>query len=114
MIPDLPLGAHRRPVPDRTLLTAPTVADALIDILDALELPTATPLGNDTGGALAQIAASGHPERFNGLVLAGCDAFAHFPPPLLRPVLAFSALPGGTRLLLEALAVPAFMAIPAR
>lgn len=47
-------------------------------------------------------------------MLAGCDAFEHFPPPLLRPLPALAALPGTTALLVRALAVPALFADPGR
>lgn len=112
VVPDLPLGAHRRPVPDRALLTPDDLALTLVDLLDELELDAAVLLGNDTGGALVQMAAAARPERVGGLVLAGCDAFAHFPPPLLRPVVALAAVPGGTAAVLRALAVPALLADP--
>ena len=114
VVPDLPLGAHRRAVPDRSLLTPTGVAGALIDVLDGLELQSAVLLGNDTGGALAQLAAAAEPARVAGLVLAGCDAFEHFPPPLLRPLPALAAIPGTTRLLVRTFAVPAFLADPGR
>ena len=114
VVPDLPLGAHRRAVPDRSRLTPTRVAGALIDVLDALELQSAVLLGNDTGGALAQLAAAAEPARVAGLVLAGCDAFEHFPPPLLRPLPALAAIPGTTRLLVRTFAVPAFLADPGR
>jgi pimeloyl-ACP methyl ester carboxylesterase len=112
VLPDLPLGAHRAPVPDRGALTPPVVAQALVDVLDGLGLDTAVLVGNDTGGALAQMAAAAHPDRVGGLVLAGCDAFAHLPPPLLRPLPALAAVPGFTGLMLRAFAVPATLADP--
>ncbi|SDO06693.1 alpha/beta fold hydrolase [Geodermatophilus sp. DSM 45219] len=114
LLPDLPLGAHRRAVPSRSRLTPEEVAGALVDVLDGLDLDRAVLLGNDTGGALAQLIAAGAPERTAGLVLAGCDAFEHFPPPLLRPLPALAALPGTTALLVRALAVPALFADPGR
>lgn len=110
LLPDLPLGAHRRPVPDRSQLTPATIADALIDVLDGLGLETAVLVGNDTGGALAQIAAAAHPHRVEGLVLTGCDAFEHFPPPLIRPLVTLFRLPGGTRLALRAFGLPGVLA----
>ena len=110
VLPDLPLGAHRRPVPDRTGLTPPAVAEALGDVLDGLGLDRAVLVGNDTGGALVQLAAAARPERVDGLVLAGCDAFEHFPPPLLRPLVTLARVPGGPRALLRAFAVPAVLA----
>lgn len=112
VVPDLPLGSHRRAVPDRTRLTPAAVAHALVDVLDGLGIERAVLLGNDTGGALAQIAAAAHPDRCAGIVLAGCDAFAHFPPPRLRPLLAPARWSAGARLLLRGLAVPALFADP--
>lgn len=110
VIPDLPLGAHRTAVPDRTRLTPRGLAGALIDVLDHLGHARALVVGNDTGGALAQIAASASPERVDGLVLAGCDAFEHFPPPLARPITAAAAVPGGVALTLRLLAWPPVLA----
>jgi pimeloyl-ACP methyl ester carboxylesterase len=112
--PDLPLGAHRRAVPDRARLTPPEVAAALVDVLDGLGVPDAVVVGNDTGGALAQMFAAAHRERVRALVLAGCDAFEHFPPPLLRPLVPLAAVPGFPALLVRAFGVPALLADPGR
>ncbi|WP_089305794.1 alpha/beta fold hydrolase [Geodermatophilus pulveris] len=49
-----------------------------------------------------------------GLVLAGCDAFEHSLPPLLRLLPALAALPGTTSLLVRALGVPALFGTPGR
>jgi pimeloyl-ACP methyl ester carboxylesterase len=114
VMPDLPLGAHRRAVPDRHLLTPDGVAGALVDVLDGVGADAAVLLGNDTGGALAQIAAAAAPDRVSGLVLTGCDAFEHFPPPLLRPLPRLAPVPGVAGLLLRLFAVPALLADPGR
>lgn len=92
--PDLPLGAHATPVPDRTTLTAEGIAGALIDILDHLGFESAVAVGSDTGGALTQIAVGNYPTRFSGLVLCSCDALSHFPPTLLRPLRPIVGAPG--------------------
>jgi pimeloyl-ACP methyl ester carboxylesterase len=114
LLPDLPLGAHRRAVPDRSRLSPPEVAAALADVLDGLGVATATVVGNDTGGALSQMFAAAHPERVDALVLAGCDAFEHFPPPLLRPLPTLLAVPGATAWFVRLLAIPAVLADPGR
>lgn len=114
LLPDLPLGAHRRAVPDRSQLTPVGLAETLVDLLDGLGVDTAVLLGNDTGGALVQIAAAAHPDRVRGLVLAGCDAFEHFPPPLLRPLVALAGVPGFTRLALRGFGLPGVLADPGR
>jgi pimeloyl-ACP methyl ester carboxylesterase len=95
--PDLPLGSHRRAVPYRTRLTPPLVAQALGDVLDALDVPDAVVVGNDTGGALAQMFAAAHRDRVRALVLAGCDAFEHFPPRCCAPSCRSRPCPGSRR-----------------
>jgi pimeloyl-ACP methyl ester carboxylesterase len=112
LLPDLPLGSHRRAVPDRARHTPVDLAHALADLLDGLGVDRAVLVGNDTGGALAQIAAAASPDRFAGIVLAGCDAFEHLPPPVLRRLPRLVRLPGLTRLALRALAVPPLLADP--
>jgi pimeloyl-ACP methyl ester carboxylesterase len=91
---DMPLGSHLVPMPARTL--TPDDLGALIgDAVTALGLDDVTLVGNDTGGALCQIAASHRPAWLGRLVLTSCDAFEHFPPPMLKPLFAQLRIPGG-------------------
>lgn len=83
--PDLPLGSHEVPLARDVDLTPPGIADLIADFIEALDLRHVTLVGNDTGGAFAQLVAVQHPERLARLVLASCDALEHFPPQLLRP-----------------------------
>ena len=83
--PDLPLGAHSLPMPADADLTPPGVAQLIADFLAALDLHDVTLVGNDTGGALCQIVIAQHPERVTRLILANCDAFEQFFPPLVSP-----------------------------
>jgi pimeloyl-ACP methyl ester carboxylesterase len=54
-----------------------------------------TLVGNDTGGALCQLVCAHHPARLGRLVLINCDAFEHFPPPALRPIIwGLARVPG--------------------
>ncbi len=85
LLPDLPQGAHRHPVPDRQLLTPHGIADALARILTAHEVDRAVVVGNDNGGAMSQVFAAEHPDRTAGLVPAGCEVLEHFPPPAFAP-----------------------------
>ncbi|MFM8412328.1 MAG: alpha/beta fold hydrolase, partial [Alphaproteobacteria bacterium] len=62
------------------------IADVLLDLADALGSREPILVGNDTGGALVQVAMSRRPERIAGAVLVSCDAFENFPPALFRPV----------------------------
>jgi pimeloyl-ACP methyl ester carboxylesterase len=85
VLPDLPLGAHELPVTNRATLTTTTVAESLFDIADNLGIDKFSLLGFDTGGAVAQVATAMRPERIERLALMSCDAFEHFPPPLIKP-----------------------------
>ena len=85
LLPDLPQGGHRVPVPDRDLLTPTGIADALVRVLDHAGVDRAVVVGNDNGGAMSQVLAARHPDRVAGLVLAGCEVLEHFPPPAFRP-----------------------------
>jgi pimeloyl-ACP methyl ester carboxylesterase len=91
---DMPLGSHLAAMPARRL--TPDDLGALIgEAVQALGLNDVTLVGNDTGGALCQIAASHRPAWLGRLVLTSCDAFEHFPPPMLKPLFAALGLPGG-------------------
>jgi pimeloyl-ACP methyl ester carboxylesterase len=91
---DMPLGSHLEPMPARPL-TPPDLGALIGEAVTALGLQDVTLVGNDTGGALCQIAASHRPSWLGRLVLTSCDAFEHFPPPMLKPLFWQLALPGG-------------------
>jgi pimeloyl-ACP methyl ester carboxylesterase len=57
------------------------------DFLDALDLQQVILVGNDSGGAIAQVVAARHPQHLGGLVVASCDAFDNHPPKLFRPLI---------------------------
>jgi pimeloyl-ACP methyl ester carboxylesterase len=88
IVPTWPLGAHAEPMASSAELTMEGVASIVGELLDALELEDVVLVGNDTGGAIAQIVATATPERLGALVLTSCDAFEHFPPPILKPLIA--------------------------
>ena len=93
--PDWPLGSHRRPMPPDADLSPWGLARLIADFLDALSLEDVVLVGNDTGGALAQMVAARHPERLGALVLTPCDAFSNWPAwwsKPLRPVGRSTAL----------------------
>jgi pimeloyl-ACP methyl ester carboxylesterase len=89
--PTWPLGAHTEPL--GTALTMEGAARLVVELLAALELEDVVLVGNDTGGAITQIVATTAPERLGALVLTGCDAFEHFPPPILKPLIAAARSP---------------------
>src|SRR5690349_17930363 len=86
ILPDWPLGAHRRPVHPDADLSPLAAANAVTGLLGALELHDVILVGNDTGGGLCQLALRGDTHRVRGLVLTNCDAFEHFPPRFFVPL----------------------------
>ena len=108
---DMPLGSHLLAMPARSL--TPDDLGALIgEAVEALGLDDVTLVGNDTGGALCQIAASHRPAWLGRLVLTSCDAFEHFPPPLLKPLFASLAMPGGAMAALAPMRMRAARRLP--
>jgi pimeloyl-ACP methyl ester carboxylesterase len=82
VVPTLPLGGHRRPMGSGTELTLQSVAEMVVELLERLALDNVTVIGNDTGGAIAQLLVVDHPARIGSLVLVSCEAFENFPPGL--------------------------------
>ena len=104
VLPDLPLGAHRTAMRPEADLTPPALARLVAELLEALDLRDVTLVGNDTGGAVAQLVAAHHPERLGRLVLTPCDAFENFLPPAFKPLqLAGAHVPGALKVAGEAL-----------
>lgn len=82
IVPTLPMGAHRQPVPPEFDLSLAGLARLVAEFITELDLHNIVLVGNDTGGALAQlVVASGH-ERIARLVLVSCEAFDNIPPGL--------------------------------
>ena len=92
--PDLPLGSHEHPARRRDLVTPEGVADSLAALIEALGHDQVVVVGNDSGGAISQILTARHPDKVRALVLTTCDAFDHFPPTVLKPVLPLLRVPG--------------------
>lgn len=86
--PTWPLGAHTEPMRRDSPLTIEAIAAMVGELLEELSLEDVVLVGNDTGGAIAQVVAASTPERLGALVLTSCDAFEHFPPPILKPFIA--------------------------
>jgi len=92
--PDLPLGGHDIPMTPGADLSPPGIARIVAELLDELDLRGVTVVGNDTGGAIAQIVAANHPERLARLGLVTCDAFDNFPPLAAKPLVWMTYVPG--------------------
>ncbi|OBA62278.1 oxidoreductase [Mycobacterium sp. 1100029.7] len=85
--PTWPMGAHRQPLRVGADRTITGVAAIVAEFLAALDLEDVVLVGNDSGGVVAQLVAVHHPERIGAMVLTSCDAFEHFPPPILNPMI---------------------------
>jgi pimeloyl-ACP methyl ester carboxylesterase len=72
--------------PARDDMSAAALAQAVADLCDGLGLMQVDLVGNDTGGAIAQIFAARHPDRIRSFTLTNCEAEGNFPPPEFAPV----------------------------
>jgi pimeloyl-ACP methyl ester carboxylesterase len=78
---DLPLGAHRVTMPLGADLGPDGIAALIASVLERLELTDVTLVGNDSGGAYAQIAVARHTDRVARLVLTSCETpYDSWPP----------------------------------
>jgi pimeloyl-ACP methyl ester carboxylesterase len=112
IVPDWPLGSHGVPLKPGADLSPPGLARMIADFIDALGLDDVVLVANDTGGALAQLVATNHPERIGALVLTPCDAFDNFLPLLFRPLQAAARVPGALTAALTPLRVRAVRPLP--
>lgn len=112
IVPDLPLGSHATAMRQDADLSPPGLARLVVELLDALGLERATLVGNDTGGAIAQLVAAHHPERVTKLVLTNCDAFETFPPRLFAYLKLAARIPGATALLAHTMRVRPLRRLP--
>jgi pimeloyl-ACP methyl ester carboxylesterase len=94
IVPDLPLGAHTIPMRRDADLSPTAIADLVPQLLDTLGIGEAVIVGNDTGGAIAKLLATRHPERIGALVLTPCECFENFLPPIYRYLQVLAHVPG--------------------
>jgi len=83
VVPDLPLGSHRRALHPDADLSPSGVGEMIGDLIEALDLDALTLVTNDTAGAFSQVLlVSEHPavRRIRALVFATVDALEVFPP----------------------------------
>ena len=70
---------------------APEAQVAMLhELLDSLSVTTVDIVGNDSGGAIAQLFVAKYPERVRTLLLTNCDTAIDSPPPSLLPIIALS------------------------
>jgi len=112
VLPDLPLGAHSRPLHPDTDLTLRGLCQLIADFLEALDLRDVTLVHTDWGGGLF-LTAYGLDMRVARLVICPCEAFDNFPPGLPGKMSLIAArMPGGIALALRQLRVPWLRRLP--
>jgi pimeloyl-ACP methyl ester carboxylesterase len=108
---DLPLGSHELAMPDADL-SPNGLADLIAEAIGELGLERPTLVGNDSGGALSQIAVSRHPDLVSRLVLTSCDAYDEFPPRFFDVLLWPTRFPALSRTLFAPLRIRALRNTP--
>jgi pimeloyl-ACP methyl ester carboxylesterase len=88
---DLPLHGRTPAATDQDF-TLPGLARFVADCCDALELTEVDLVANDTGGAVSQVFAAGHPERLHTLTLTNCEAHDNVPPKALLPAVLLARM----------------------
>jgi len=62
----------------------------LVELMDRLSVPSADIIANDSGGAVAQLLMTRHPERVRTMLLTNCDTEPDSPPPVVIPAIEAS------------------------
>ncbi|MGB6604676.1 MAG: alpha/beta fold hydrolase [Steroidobacteraceae bacterium] len=79
------MGLGYTAVAPKQNLTPGAQADMLVAFLDSLAIDRVDLIANDSGGAIAQLLLSRHPERVRTLLLTNCDVEIQSPPAALLP-----------------------------
>jgi pimeloyl-ACP methyl ester carboxylesterase len=112
IFPTLPMGAHRIPANANADLSAAGLARAVAELIEHLGVSDVTLVGNDSGGAIAQVVAANHPECLSRVVLTNCDMYDVFPPKMFTYFKALPYIPGGISLAARVLQIRAFWKLP--
>ncbi|WP_129793789.1 alpha/beta fold hydrolase [Sphingosinicella sp. CPCC 101087] len=86
IVPDLLGMGFTDPAPDQSLSPEAQV-EMLLELMDRLGVESADVVGNDSGGAVAQLLAARAPARVRSLLLTNCDSEIDNPPPALMTVI---------------------------
>jgi haloalkane dehalogenase len=89
LAPDF-LGLGYTEVAEGQSLAPEAQTDMLVALLDRLSVPVVDVIANDSGGAVAQLLVTRHPDRVRTLLLTNCDTEHDSPPPALLPVIEAS------------------------
>jgi pimeloyl-ACP methyl ester carboxylesterase len=88
---DLPLHGKTPAAADQDF-SLPGFARFLAEFCEALQLTDIDLVANDTGGAISQVFAAGHPELLHTLTLTNCEAHNNLPPKVLLPALVLARM----------------------
>jgi len=111
IVPELPLGAHRKPMPPDADLSFEGLIRLVLEFVERLDLRDVTLVGSDFG--LSLMVAAEQPERVTRLVLASCEAFDNCPPGLPgKNMMRMGRLPGGVDLMLHSLRIRPLRRLP--
>jgi pimeloyl-ACP methyl ester carboxylesterase len=87
--PDL-MGLGYSRIPDGQSVAPEAQVAMLVAVLDALSVSTVDLIGNDSGGATAQLFVARHPARVRTMLLTNCDIEPECPPQTFRPVITLA------------------------
>ena len=110
--PTMPMGAHPEAMKPGADVTPRGQARIIAELLEKLDLDDVVLVGNDSGGAVCQVAAAHHPARLGALVLTNCDTLEHFPPSFLKALVPAARIPGVLRATLTPMRVGALRRSP--
>ena len=112
IVPELPLGGHPVPLRADADVSPLGVARLVGDFLQALDLDAVTLIGNDSGGAIAQLVAAHHSQRLARLILTPCDAYENFLPPAFRYLQLAARIPLAPSVLIQSMRLPGMRRTP--
>jgi len=81
------LGLGYTQVAEGVSVTPATQVQMLVALLDKLGIGTVDLVANDSGGAVAQLFLTRHPDRVRTVLLTNCDVETNCPPPAVVPVI---------------------------
>ena len=84
------MGLGYTEVASKQDLTPAAQVDMLLAFLEGLAIDRVDLVANDSGGAIAQLFLSRHPERVRTLLLTNCDVEIQSPPAALQPIIKFA------------------------
>lgn len=112
IVPTWPFGSHTTPMKPDADLAPPAAARLVLDFLAALDLEGVTIVGNDSGGAVTQMAVTTDASRIARLVLTNCDSFDNFPPGIFKPLGKLAVIPGASFALAQSMRFEPFIRSP--